>query len=124
MDDYLEVAFDIVDEAGQRAAVRPTLTAAELIDEILQEFEGLDRSTPAAYALSIGEGGVMLDPQRSLVDQGVHPGDRLVFGWSKMASSSPRQALSQPGRAVLQELGGGKIFPLNWQPARIGRTDS
>lgn len=130
MDDYLELTFDIFDETGQRAAVSGALTTAALINEILREFEGLDGSDPGKYALRLAAGPgttetrPALAPQRSLAEQGVQSGDRLVFGWAQQAASKARQAVSPGARAVLQELGGGQLFPITWQPARIGRRDN
>lgn len=124
MDEYLELTFDIFDEVGQRAAVLSSLTPDALAVEILREFEGLDSGNPAAYALSLASGGAALAPRRSLADQGVQSGDRLVFGWTKKAATSARQAISQPGQAALQEQSAGKVFPIAWQPARIGRRDA
>jgi pSer/pThr/pTyr-binding forkhead associated (FHA) protein len=111
--------------------VRGALTAAALVDEILREFEGLDRADPAKYALRLAannpgttDTSPALAAQRTLAEQGVQSGDRLVFGWAQKAAASARQAVSPVSRAVLQELGGGQIFPITWQPARIGRRDS
>lgn len=124
MDDYLELTFDIFDETGQRASVRPSLRVAQLIDAVLSEFSDLEAGDPAAYALSLAGSPVPLDPHASLIDQGIQSGDRLVFGWAQKAHASPRHPLSQPGKVALKEAGSGRLFPITWQPARIGRPDT
>ncbi|MFM8320169.1 MAG: FHA domain-containing protein [Chloroflexota bacterium] len=124
MDDYLELTLDVFDERGQRAAVRGTLTAGQMIEEIVREFEGLQPGEAGAYALSLAGAAGALDPRRGLIEQGVQTGDRLVFGWAQKAPTAVRRPFAQPGRAALRELASGKVFVLAWQPARIGRPDS
>jgi pSer/pThr/pTyr-binding forkhead associated (FHA) protein len=124
MEEYLELTFDIFDEAGQRASVRSSIIVAELISEIVSEFEGLESDGQTTYALSIAGSASSLDPQRTLLEQGVQPGDRIIFGWAQKAQGSPRRPISQPGSAALQEMSSGKFFPISWQPACIGRPDS
>jgi hypothetical protein len=123
MDDYLALTFDIFDETGQRASVRPSLTVAELIDHILQEFEGLDPALSEQYGLVLADGERPLEGEKSLHEQGVQAGDRLVFGWAGASGGGQRRSLSLRG-ARLQERGGQAQFALTWQPALIGRPDA
>lgn len=123
MDDYLALTFDIFDETGQRASVRPSLTVAELIDSILQEFEGLDPALSEQYGLVLADGERLLQRNASLHELGVQAGDRLVFGWVRANRGGQRRPLSVSG-ARLQERAGQAQFPLKWQPALIGRPDA
>jgi len=124
MDDYLDLTFDIFDETDQSASVRMSLTVEQLIAEVLQEFEGLERSNPAAYALTLEGSQSALDARRTLVEQGVQNGDHLVFGWVQKSGEALRQPLQGTTGVALQEASTGSLYPITWQPARIGRPDS
>lgn len=134
MSDYLEVTIDVFGEADQQAAVRKTLVVRELIEEILREFSDLDRRAPDAYALYLEGSSKALDRDKTLPDQQVVPNSNLVFGWASdlaLSWTPPAAAVLQPGRqtlsglsrATLQDEKSRKIFPIQWQPAIIGRPD-
>lgn len=124
MDDYLELVLDVFDETEQRASVRQTLTVGQLIDEITREFADLDRENPTAYGLYLLGSNQPLDRNQTLFEQGVQSGDRLVLGWARNALGAPRRPVSVAGAAVLQESATQVIFPIEWQPAIIGRPDA
>jgi hypothetical protein len=124
MEDYLDLTFDIFDETDQRASVRMSLTVEQLIAEVLQEFEGLEQSNPAAYALTLEGRLAALDVRRTLVEQGVQNGDHLVFGWVQKSGEALRQPLQGTTQVALQEASTGSLYPITWQPARIGRPDA
>ncbi len=121
MSDYLEVTIDVFDEAGQRAQVLRSLPVRGLIDEVLREFSGLEKSTIDAYALYLKDGNKLLDPTLSLVEQGVTDQDELVFGWAQASRAPGRLVITGSRTAVLRDEQSGKIFPIDWQPAVIGR---
>jgi hypothetical protein len=122
--EYLELSFDVFDETGQRASVRQSLTVGELILEIVSEFEDLDRRRPHLYGLYPEGGQRPLEPGKTLTEQGVQPGDRLVFGWARDPLRQLRRPLTPGPRYALQEVTSQVLFGLEWQPAIIGRPDA
>lgn len=124
MSDYLEVTIDVFDEAGQRAAVLRTLPVRGLIDEVVREFDGLEKSAAQSYAVYLKEGNRLLDPNQTLAEQGVADHDELVFGWVQAARAPGRLVISSSRTAVLREEQSGMVFPIEWQPAVIGRPHS
>ena len=121
MSDYLEVTIDVFDEAGQRASVLRSLPVRGLIDEVVREFEGLEKSAAQSYALYLKDGNKLLDPNQTLGEQGIADHDELVFGWVQAARAPGRLVISGSRTAVLREEQSGLIFPIEWQPAVIGR---
>ena len=124
MDDYIDLILDIFDETSQRASVRMSLTAEQLISEVLQEFEGLERSNPAAYAFTLQGSQSALEASKTLYEQEVQNGDHLVFGWAQKSGEALRQPLQGSIRSALHEVSTGTVYPITWQPARIGRPDT
>jgi hypothetical protein len=123
-DEYVEVTVDVFDERGQRAAVLGSATAAGLIDEILREFSDLQAAGPERYSLFLADTRRSLAPGKTLAEQGVQSGDRLVFGWADAAGETARRPVSRPGWAGLRDEASGRKYPITWQPARIGRPDA
>jgi pSer/pThr/pTyr-binding forkhead associated (FHA) protein len=124
MAEYFDVVFDIFDETGQRASVRTDLTVGHIIEAVLLEFEGLDGQAPARYALYKGTDPRPLERHKTLPDQGVQPGDRLTFGWTRDPLRQLRRPLAARGRLSLLEASTQVAFPIEWQPAIIGRPDA
>jgi pSer/pThr/pTyr-binding forkhead associated (FHA) protein len=122
MSDYLEVVIDVFDETDQRASVRTTLTVGQLLAEVTREFADLDFGDQIAYCLTMQGSSRPLDRDLTLSQQGVQSGDRLVLGWARNALKAPRRPVSVA--AVLQESTTQVTFPIEWQPAIIGRPDA
>lgn len=124
MSDYLELTFDIFDETGQQASVLKTIMVVELIDEIVREFEEIDPNAPVAYGLHLEGSDRQLELDRTLTDQDIQPGDRLVFGWARDPFRAQRRPVTNAGQATLQEATTRVMFPIEWQPAVVGRPDA
>lgn len=124
MSDYLELTVDVFDETNQRVAVRKTLTVAGLIEEVLSEFQELDGEAPELYGLYLEGQQRPLEGTKTLLDQGVQPGDRLDFTWIRDTFRQLRRPLATGARFALQEATTQVLFPVEWQPAIIGRTDA
>jgi hypothetical protein len=124
MSDYLELTIDVFDETDQRAAVCKKLTAAGLIEEVLSEFRELDGEAPELYGLYLEGQQRPLERGKTLLDQGVQPGDRLDFTWVRDTFRQLRRPLAGGARFALQEGTTQVLFPIEWQPAIIGRTDA
>lgn len=124
MSAYIELVLDIFDETGQQASVLKSLTIAELIEEIVSEFYELQAASPRAYGLSVGGDVNQLDLWKTLFEVGVQPGDSLTLGWARDRSQFKRQSVSNPDRASLIEESTRAEFPIRWQPAIVGRSDS
>jgi hypothetical protein len=122
--EYLELSFDVFDETEQNASVRPSLTVAELILEILNEFEDLDGRRPDLYGLYPEGAQRPLERGKTLTEQGVHSGDRLVFGWARDSLRQLRRPLTHGPQFALQEVTSQVLFGLEWQPAIVGRPDA
>lgn len=121
MDDYVEITIDVFDVTGQRANVRKTLTVAGFIDEILREFDDLERKTPEAYGLFLKGQDKPLDRDRTLSQLDIQTHDELEF---KYARSSGRGKIVGGGRAFFRDDKTQKEFDILWQPAIIGRQDA
>ncbi len=123
MSDYLQVVVDVFDETDQRASVQRSLTVAKLIQAILREFEELDGRSPEHYGVYLEGGGRPLDRSKTLADQGVQPGDRLLFSWARDPFRQLRQPVTEGVTFALQETTTQVLFPIEWQPALVGRPD-
>ena len=119
MINYLELTFQIDSETEpQRAQVRASLPVADLIAEIVREFE---IGSAAGYDLYREHAATPLAQNQSLEAQQVYDGQTLRFMRSVLAH---RRALPGKRRAALQLVGSNKVYPLRWQPAIIGRPDA
>jgi pSer/pThr/pTyr-binding forkhead associated (FHA) protein len=120
--EYLELIIDVFDNTGQRARVRKTLTAGELVGEILREFDDLDQKTPEAYAMFLRGEEKPLERELSMEQLNIQDHDELVF---KHARPSERQASAAGARQYyLVEPKSGMRYEIRWQPAIIGRPDN
>ena len=120
-DEYMLINIDVFDQKGNQARVRKALTIGGLIDEILREFDDLDRRIPHAYAIYLKNHAQALDRNRTLAQLDIQPRDELEF---RYARRSRREALPATRKAFLHEEATRRIFELRWQPAVIGRPDS
>jgi len=123
MSDYLQVVVDVFDETDQRASVQRALTVAKLIQAILREFEELDGRSPEHYSVYLEGSGRPLERSKTLADQGVQPGDRLLFSWARDPFRQLRRPVTEGVTFALQETATQVLFPIEWQPALIGRPD-
>lgn len=123
MSDYLQVVVDVFDEMDQRASVQRCLTVAKFVEVILSEFEELDGRSPEHYGLYLEGGGRPLERSKTLADQGVQPGDRLLFSWARAPFRQLRRPVTAGVTFALQETTTQVLFPIEWQPALIGRPD-
>ena len=119
--EYLELIIDVFDNTGQRARVKKTLTAGELVGEILREFDDLDQKTGDAYALFLRGEEKPLERGLSMEQLNIQNHDELVF---KHARPSERQASAAGAKQYyLADLKTGMRYEIRWQPAIIGRPD-
>ncbi len=119
-DEYIELTIDVFDSTGNLAKVRKTLTVRRLIDEILREFDDLDRSTPEAYAVYLKNQSKPLDRDSTLAQLDIQAHDELELRYSRR---SVRERLSGGKRLFLRDESTGQAFAIDWQPALIGRPD-
>lgn len=124
MSEYLELVLDIFDEVGQQASVIKSITVAELIEEIVSEFTELNSASPRAYGLFADGNERQLDLWKTLIEEDIHPGDKLTLGWARDPFQFKRQSVSYPNRASLIGETTRAEFHIKWQPAIIGRSDS
>lgn len=121
MDDYLDLIIDIFDQPRQHARVLRSLTIAGLIDEILKEFDGLDRSKPESYAVTLRGKESALDPRQTIGQLDLQIHDELVFSYAR---TSNRAAVRAVDRAFFYESENDQIFEIRFTPALIGRASS
>ena len=65
-EEYILINVDVFDQKGNQAKVRKSLSIGGLIDEILREFDDLDRRIPHAYAIYLRNHLQPLDRNRTL----------------------------------------------------------
>jgi hypothetical protein len=121
------ITSDLFDQSEQEASIRENLPVHTLIEETLKEF---NLPEDALYTLRIESSGKLLDPQKTLEQQGVRMGERLVFSRERRAqrrgvtlSGTSRVALNTPRRPFFREDSRGQVFNIDFQPAIIGRPD-
>lgn len=121
------ITSDLFDQPEQEASIRENLPVHTLIEETLKEF---NLPEDALYTLRIESSGKLLDPQKTLEQQGVKTGERLVFSRERRVqrrgatlSGASRVALSTPRRPFFREDSRGEVFNIDFQPAIIGRPD-
>lgn len=145
-DQRLELQIDIFTLKQQRALVLPTLTAAELVLAILQEFGGRQlpensAGTTAAKQAPAPEKLLRLEylgdnpsdyqllraDTRQPLDSAIPIGEQLFAKerLTLMESELPLpNGTARPRRpAYLRDQSSGKVFKLHWLPAIIGRGD-
>jgi hypothetical protein len=118
----LELFIDVLDERNQRALVLPTLTVAELVGEILQEFRSLGYLSPVT-----GDYQLLKASDRSLLNPG-DPVGKLVAQRERLLLVEPERPLPEkaqrPTRHLyLRDEDAGNVHKIHWLPAIIGRSD-
>lgn len=118
MDEYIDVKIDVFENAGQRARVRRTLTARDLIQEILKEFDDIPADSPEKYAVYLKGDDRPLKAEANLIQLDIQPQDELVFDYIRQTL---RRMFKPEQAAWLREESTGKVFNIEWQPGVIGR---
>jgi hypothetical protein len=122
------ITSDLFDTPEQEVSVRENLPVRTLIEETIKEF---NLPSDALYTLRIQSSGKLLDPEKTLEQQGVKTGEQLSFSREHRAarreavlgSNASRIMLSTNRRPYLREDSRGEIFNIDFQPAIIGRPD-
>lgn len=116
------------DSAHQEASVRRNITVRSLIEEIRREFSFLEGN----YTLVIKGGSKPLPPDQTMEQLGIQTGSELIFDRERrrlsqqiiLRGNQVHQPVTGGVRAALREESTGKLFPIEWQPAVIGRVDA
>ncbi|MDW8298884.1 MAG: FHA domain-containing protein [Anaerolineae bacterium] len=124
----ITISSDLFDQPEQEASVRENLLVRTLIEETLKEF---NLPQDALYTLRIESNGRLLDPEKTLEQQGVKTGERLLFSRERRAprrevilgNNASRIMFSTSKRPFFREDSRGEIFNIDFQPAIIGRPD-
>lgn len=122
------ISSDLFDTPDQEASVRENLPVHTLIEETIKEF---NLPEDALYTLRVESSGKLLDPEKTLEQQGIKTGERLRFSRERRAarrgvalgSDASRIMLTTPKRPYFREDSRGEIFDITFQPAIIGRPD-
>ena len=124
----IEILVDVFAKKQQRAMALSSLTPPELVEAILQEFQGdLDYlgSTPGDYRLLRGSDRSPLD-EGVLIEQQVAKQEHLVLVEQEVP---PPSGTRRPTRSVYvreqagREEGRNQVYKLHWLPAVIGRRE-
>ena len=119
----LELFINLPGQGRQRALALASITPAELVDAVLQEFRGeleyLSDSV-ADYRLVRAEDRAPLDDGAPLAAQ-VRDGDDLAL--EERPREVPQGARPSSKPVYLREQATGMVFRLAWLPAIIGRPD-
>lgn len=123
----ITIASDIFDK-DQDASIRENLPVRTLLSEIRREFQ---LPEDAVYSLRVQSTGKVLDPEKTLEQQGVSSGAILIFNRERRAAvreaaagvGGTRTPIPGPLRPFLREDSSGAIFELQFSPAIIGRPD-
>ena len=121
MDDYIDIKFDVFEQTGQHARVRKSLTVANLIQEVLREFDDINTNTPDVYGIFPKGSDTPLDVGQTLIQLDIQPWDELVFEYVKR---SIRQMLDSRNHYQVRDETTGRLFDVQWQPAVIGRPSA
>ncbi|NNJ09787.1 FHA domain-containing protein [Chloroflexales bacterium ZM16-3] len=123
MSAYQRLTINIFDKGDEAAEVQPKLKPVELIAAILAEF-GDDLPylslNPSGYHLLRGNGTPLIDD----TPIGSQLGSETRVVLAERIPQIPPQATALPAPLYLREPKSGKVFPLHWSPALIGRSDS
>jgi len=122
------ISSDLFDSPEQEASVRENLPVHTLIEETIKEF---NLPEDALYVLRVESNGKLLDPEKTLEQQGIKTGERLLFSRERRAArreaalggNASRIMLSTSKRPYFREDSRGEIFDITFQPAIIGRPD-
>jgi len=121
MDDYIDVKIDVFEQTGQHARVRTSLTVANLIQEVMREFDDINTNTPDVYGIFLKGADAPLDSTQTLIQLDIQPWDELVFEYVKR---SVRQMLDPQQQFQVRDETTGRVFDVQWQPAVIGRPSA
>lgn len=117
----LKLRIDIFEKKDQLAHVVPELVPPELVEAILQEFRELEYlgDTPASYQLLRASDQTPLDDTRPLGKQHLSSDTRLIL--QERESPLPEDTQRPTQSIYVREQHTGKVYPLHWLPAIIGR---
>lgn len=119
-----ELQIDIFELKAQPARALASLTPPELVAAILDEFRRdllYLSERPGDYQLLRAADQTTLDDERPIGRQ-CAPRTHLLL--AERAQTAPQGAQSLDGHGYLREVATGRVFPLHWQPALIGRPDT
>lgn len=119
----IDVFVDIFELEQQRAQVLPTITPAAFIASILEEFTEAAYlgDNPGGYQLYQATDQTPLDVEKPLGEQ-LQPNDHLILRETEAPLPDATQRPSKP--LYLREPSTGKVYPIQWVPAIIGRRDA
>lgn len=121
MDDYIDVKINVFEHTGQRARVRRSITVKTLIDEILKEFDDIDRDSPEKYSIQLKGMEKPLNVNQTLAQLDIQPQDVLNVGY---LHQTIRKMLDPKDHAQLREETSNITFDIQWTPAIIGRPST
>lgn len=122
----LTISSELFDNPDQEASVRANLQVRTLIEETIREFNLPD---DVLYSLRNSATGKVLDPDKTIDQQGIQAGAKLSFVRERRAplrevrAAGTRANISGLVRAFLREDASGTMFDITFQPAIIGRSD-
>jgi len=120
--DRLTLKIDVFEKKEQEAVALPSLTLTELIESILQEFRELEylNELPDDYVLLKAEDDTPLEDDSVLGNQ-LQDDDHLVMVEKERPLPS---GTVRPSRSIyLRDQAVGRVYPLQWLPAIVGRPD-
>lgn len=120
--DRLTLKIDVFEKKEQEAVALLGLTPTELIKSILQEFRELEylNESPDEYVLLKAEDDTPLDDDSVLGNQ-LQDDDHLIMVEKERPLPS---GTIRPSRSIyLRDQVIGRVYPLQWLPAIVGRPD-
>lgn len=119
MSEYVDVLFDIVGESEpQPAKVKKSLFVRDLISNISREFK-IEES--ADYELYFENAMAPINRSVSIESLNIRPDQKIFFGRSVLQHRRPLSSLATPATLSLLQI--NRVYPIQWQPALIGRPD-
>lgn len=125
----IRLLVDVFATKNQKADALPSLVPAELVEAILQEFQGEKdleylSNTPELYYLLRASDRSPLDENTPLGQQ-VSDQEQLVLAEQEMPLPNGTQRPTQPiyMREQTAEQATSQVYKLHWLPAIIGRRD-
>ena len=100
--------------AEEKAKVRADVTVQELMNIIVTEF---NCSESSLYELVQKGANTVLETHKTLLENGIQSNEKLIFQYARNHSTST----DVPEGAVIIEDTQNRIYPIQWQPAIIGR---
>ena len=120
--DRLTLKIDVFEKKEQEAVALFDLTPTELIKSILQEFRELEylNESPDEYVILKAEDDTPLDDDSVLGNQ-LQDDDYLVMAEKERPLPS---GTVRPSHSIyLRDQTVGRVYPLQWLPAIVGRPD-